>query len=93
MVQWLTWLLKIALGKGADTRSDLYSFGAVLYEAVTGRPPFPGEDPVKVIFSHIHDYPVSPSRLNPKVPQALADCIMKLLEKEPEKDINPPRFA
>ena len=74
-----------ALGKGADAKSDLYSFGAVLYEAVTGKPPFPGEDPVKIIFSHIHDYPVSLSKLNPNVPQALADCIMKLLEKEPEK--------
>jgi len=74
-----------ALGKGADARSDLYSFGAVLYEAVTGRPPFAGEDPVKVIFGHIHDYPVSPVKLNPKIPQALADCIMKLLEKEPGK--------
>jgi len=74
---------EIVLGKVADVRSDLYSFGAVLYEMVTGRPPFPGEDPVKIIFSHIHDYPISPSRLNPKVPQALADCIMKLLEKEP----------
>jgi predicted ATPase len=74
-----------ALGKGADARSDLYSFGAVLYEAVTGRPPFPGEDPVKIIFSHIHDYPVSPSKLKPEVPQALADCIMRLLEKEPIK--------
>jgi predicted ATPase/tRNA A-37 threonylcarbamoyl transferase component Bud32 len=76
---------EIALGKGSDARSDLYSFGAVLYEMVTGRPPFQGEDPVKVIFSHIHDHPVSPSRLNPKVPQALAECIMKLLEKEPGK--------
>jgi tetratricopeptide (TPR) repeat protein/tRNA A-37 threonylcarbamoyl transferase component Bud32 len=76
---------EIALGRGADARSDMYSFGAVLYETVTGRPPFTGEDPVKVIFSHIHDYPVSPSRLNPKVPQALDECIMKLLEKEPGK--------
>jgi predicted ATPase/tRNA A-37 threonylcarbamoyl transferase component Bud32 len=74
-----------ALGKGADARSDLYSFGAVLYEAVTGKPPFSGEDTVKIIFSHIHDYAVSPSRLNPKVPQALSECIMKLLEKEPSK--------
>jgi tetratricopeptide (TPR) repeat protein len=76
---------EIALGRGADARSDLYSFGAVLYEAVTGKPPFVGEDAVKVIFSHIHDHPVSPSRLNAKVPQALSDCVMRLLEKEPEK--------
>jgi tetratricopeptide (TPR) repeat protein/KaiC/GvpD/RAD55 family RecA-like ATPase len=76
---------EIALGKSADARSDLYSLGAVLYEMVTGRPPFPSEDPVKIIFGHIHDHPVSPSKLNPNVPQALADCIMKLLEKEPAK--------
>jgi tetratricopeptide (TPR) repeat protein/tRNA A-37 threonylcarbamoyl transferase component Bud32 len=76
---------EIALGKGADARSDLYSLGAVIYEMVTGKSPFPGEDPVKIIFSHIHDYPVSPSRLNPKVPQALSECIMKLLGKEPAK--------
>jgi tetratricopeptide (TPR) repeat protein len=74
---------EIALGKGADARSDLYSLGAVLYEMVTGRQPFLGEDPVKVIFGHIHDYPVSPTKLNPKVPQPLADCIMRLLEKDP----------
>jgi tetratricopeptide (TPR) repeat protein len=74
---------EIALGKGADIRSDLYSFGAVLYETVTGRPPFIGEDPVKVIFSHVHDQPVLPSRLNPKAPQTLSQCIMKILEKEP----------
>jgi len=76
---------EIALGKGSDTKSDLYSLGAVLYEAVTGKPPFPGEDPVKIIFSHIHDCPVSLDRLNPKVPNALAECIMKLLEKDPAK--------
>jgi len=76
---------EIALGKGADARSDLYSLGAVLYETVTGRPPFIGEDSVKIIFSHIHDYPISPDKLNSKVPQALDECIMKLLEKEPEK--------
>jgi len=76
---------EVALGKEADGRSDLYSLGAVLYETVTGKPPFLGEDPVKVIFGHVHDYPVSPSRLNPKLPQALADIIMKLLEKGPER--------
>jgi predicted ATPase/tRNA A-37 threonylcarbamoyl transferase component Bud32 len=74
-----------ALGKGADARSDLYSFGAVLYEALSGKPPFPGDDPIKIIFGHIHDHPVSLAKLNPKAPQALCDCIMKLLEKDPEK--------
>ncbi len=76
---------EIALGKDGDIRSDLYSLGAVLYEMATGQPPFPGEDPAKIIFSHIHDVPISPSELNPKVPKALAECIMKLLEKEPGK--------
>jgi len=76
---------EIALSKGVDARSDLYSFGVVLYEMVTGKPPFAGEDAVRIVFSHIHDQPVSPSELNPKVPRGLAECIMKLLEKEPEK--------
>jgi len=76
---------ELALGKGADAKSDLYSLGAVLYEMVTGQPPFSGEDLAKMIFGHIHDYPVSPRKLNSRVPQALDKCIMKLLEKEPGK--------
>ena len=76
---------EVALGKGTDSRSDLYSFGAVLYEALSGKPPFPGDDPIKVIFGHIHDKPVPLAKHNPKAPQALADCVMKLLEKEPER--------
>ena len=76
---------EVALGKSVDVRSDLYSFGAVLYEALSGKPPFQGDDPIKVIFGHIHDIPAPLGKLNSKVPQALADCVMKLLEKEPEK--------
>jgi tetratricopeptide (TPR) repeat protein/tRNA A-37 threonylcarbamoyl transferase component Bud32 len=76
---------EVALGKDVDARSDLYSFGAVLYEALSGKSPFPGDVPIKVIFGHIHDCPVPLGKVNSKVPQALADCVMKLLEKEPEK--------
>jgi tetratricopeptide (TPR) repeat protein/tRNA A-37 threonylcarbamoyl transferase component Bud32 len=74
-----------ALGKGVDSRSDLYSFGAVLYEALSGKPPFPGDNPIKVIFGHIHDHPTPLSKLNLKIPQAIVDCVMRLLEKDPEK--------
>ena len=76
---------EVALGKEADARSDLYSFGAVLYEMATGKPPFSGENPIKMIFSHIHDYPVMPIKVNPKIPSALSECIMKLLEKDPSR--------
>jgi serine/threonine protein kinase/tetratricopeptide (TPR) repeat protein len=76
---------ELALGKPGDARSDLYSFGAVLYEMLAGRPPFSGSDPVKAVFSHVYEYSFPVGRLNPTVPVALADCVMRLLEKEPEK--------
>jgi serine/threonine protein kinase len=61
-----------ALGRAADARSDLYAFGAMLYELVTGRPPFLGDDAVAVISQHINTPPVAPSWHNPDVPRASA---------------------
>jgi len=74
-----------ALGKHSDARSDLYSLGCVLYEMVTGRLPFHGDDPVKVIFSHINDLPVMPRKLAPEIPAALEQIILKLLAKDPDQ--------
>lgn len=76
---------EIALGRPADERSDLYMLGASLYEMTTGRLPFPGEDPMRVIFSHVNDLPLSPKRLAHETPSALDTLILRLLAKDPEQ--------
>src|SRR5262249_42422329 len=73
-----------ALGRDVDVRSDLYALGAVLYEMVTGRPPFLGDDAVAIISQHINTPPVAPSWHNPEVPRALEALILRLLAKAPE---------
>ena len=74
-----------ALGRAADARSDLYSLGCILYEMVTGRPPFLGEDAVAVISQHINTAPVAPSYHNPSVPRGLETLITRLLSKAPDE--------
>src|SRR5919106_1760908 len=73
-----------ALGEGAGPESDLYSLGALLYEMLTGQPPFPGDDAVSIISQHLHADPVPPSRHNPDVPEALDRAVLGLLAKRPE---------
>ncbi len=72
-----------ALGGRSDWRSDLYSLGAVLYETVTGKPPFEGEDPIAVISMHVNVPPVSPRFHTPEVPAVLDSAILRLLAKDP----------
>ena len=72
-----------ALGGEVTPQADLYSLGAMLYELVTGRPPFQADDPTAVISQHINIAPVSPSWLSDHCPPDLEDLILRLLAKVP----------
>ena len=74
-----------ALGGAITARSDLYSLGALLYEVLTGRPPFPGDDTVSVISQHLNTPPLPPSLLNAEVPSTLDTLVLKLLAKSPDE--------
>ena len=71
-------------GRRVDQRADLYALGAILYELVTGAPPFGAGDPLRVIHDHLTREPVAPSEVNPAVPADLSAIILHLLEKEPD---------
>jgi serine/threonine-protein kinase len=73
-----------AQGQPVDARSDVYSLGVVLFEMVTGRPPFNGDSPVAIAYKHVREYPASPSSVNPAVPLAFEAIVMKALSKDPE---------
>ena len=65
--------------------SDVYSLGAILYEMLTGVPPFRAESPLETLNELIHEEPIRPTRLRPKVPRDLETIILKCLEKSPRR--------
>ena len=72
-----------ARGGGATAASDIYSTGVVLYEMLTGRVPFDGDNPVAVAMQHLHNAPTPIQNLAPDVPPAVVRVCMKAMEKNP----------
>lgn len=76
---------EVARGERADERSDIYSLGCVLYELLTGRPPFTGELAAAVLHQHNAARPRRPRELNPEVPDGLDALVLRMLAKRPNE--------
>jgi PAS domain S-box-containing protein len=73
------------INRRVDHRADLYSFGAVLYEVFTGRPPFEADDPAEMVYSHLARSPLPPLEVNAGIPAVVSDMLMRLLAKNPDE--------
>ena len=72
-----------ARGERVDSRSDLYSVGCLLYELLTGRPPFTGDSPVAIAYQHVRENPVPPSRVDPELPAWADPIVLRAMAKDP----------
>ncbi len=74
---------EVAQGKAPSAPSDVYSLGAILFEMLSGQPPFQAETPFAIAVRHLHDPPPALRRQNPGVPKAVEGIVLKCLQKEP----------
>lgn len=72
-----------ARGETVDARSDIYSTGCLLYELLTGKPPFQGDSPVSVAYQHVREAVTPPSQLNPSITPQMDAVVLKALAKDP----------
>jgi serine/threonine-protein kinase len=72
-----------ARGERVDARSDLYSTGCLMYELLTGRPPFQGDSPVAIAYQHVRENPVPPTQLDPELPRWADAIVLKAMAKSP----------
>src|ERR1700685_3956159 len=72
-----------ARGDRVDARSDLYSAGCLLYELLTGRPPFTGASPGALAYPHVRENPIPPSRVDPEIPGWADAIVLKAMAKDP----------
>jgi eukaryotic-like serine/threonine-protein kinase len=72
-----------AKGTGISGKSDIYSFGAVLYRTATGRAPFEADNDQGVLYQHVHELPEPLEGFNPNLPRAIGDTVLEFLHKEP----------
>lgn len=74
-----------ARGDMTDERSDIYSVGVMLYEMLTGKKPFDGDNPVAIALKHMEEEAVSPCDIMPSIPEALEEIVIHAMEREPAK--------
>lgn len=73
------------MNRRIDYRSDYYAMGILLYEILTGKPPFRSPDPLEIVHAHIALLPAAPAQLSPGIPQSVSDIVLKLIAKNAEE--------